>query len=194
MNVALVTISDRGDLYYPQCVASMAKHLQYDFDLHIHVDDREHKLGLAGAVQQAWSQVPVEMDYVFHVEEDFVFTEDVDIEAMAKCLFRNPHCAQLVLKRQPWSMEERAAGGIMEMHPDLYVSVGMEWTEHRRIFSLNPCLIPARIIDMGWPDGNEAEMTERLLERSFCFGFWGKPSDPPRCLHIGAQRGQGWRL
>lgn len=193
MNVALVTISDRGDLYYPRCWESLKKHLRCLPDLHIHVDDQQHQKGLAGSVQWAWSQVPPEIDYVLHWEEDFLAVAPVEIEAMAKALTRNPHCAQMVLKRQADPRTpEATVGGFIEQHPDEYIDNG-EWIEHRRLFSLNPCLIPARIIAMGWPASNEAGMTQLLLDRSYCFGIWGKKSDPPRVEHIGWTRGEGWK-
>jgi hypothetical protein len=66
--------------------------------------------------------------------------------------------------------------------------------EHKRIFSLNPCVIPRRVLDLGWPDGNEAEMTTNLVASGYRFAFYGKRDDPPRVIHVGAERGIGWRL
>jgi len=105
--------------------------------------------------------------------------------------------AQVVLKRQPWSQEEQAAGGFIEQHPDDYTdhhAGQLSWVSHQRFFSLNPCLIPRHILEVGWPDGNEAEMTSTLVEMGYRFAFYGDRADPPRVEHIAAVRGTGWRL
>ena len=135
-----------------------------------------------------------EITHVFHLEEDFHLLEPVDLDAMADTLDEFGNLSQLVLKRQAWSPEEQAAGGIVEMHPDQYVEVnlgGRLWTQHHRLFSLNPSLIPARVIRGGWPASNERGMTDRILDQGGCFGYWGGKHDPPRCLHVGSQGGMG---
>jgi len=210
MSVALVVVTDGRWSYLNQMFGSAGQWLTYPFS-HVRVVDDSggpgpgswpdgvevvrHPLrrGLAAAVQSAWAGLPDDVEFVFHVEEDFVFTEPVDIDGMAMVLKEHGRLAQLVLKRQPWSPEEQAAGGIIEMHPHRYRQQG-GWVEHQRIFSLNPCLIPREVVDMGWPAGNEAEMTTRLVAAGWSFGFWGRRDDPPRCLHIGARRSAGWML
>lgn len=195
MNVALCVISDRADLYLPQTLDSLRTYLPIGCDHMILVDDRDHRLGLAGAVNEAWSNVPPETDYIWHHEEDFLLTAPVDIAGMASVLEEHRDLAQLVLKRQPWSPTEVHAGGIIEEHPADYTdreTLGYPWVEHRRIFSLNPCLIPRRVFEQGWPAGNEAEQTIRFMGKRF--GFWGKREDPPHCFHVGARRSVGWRL
>ncbi len=196
MNVALCIVSDRGDRYLPKCLLAAAKNLRWDFSDSILINDSEHRLGLAGAVQAAWDRSST-ADYILHLEEDFVLTEPVDIEAMLTVLEAEPHLAQLVLKRQPWNPEETAAGGIIEQHPSDYndrVTRGWHWVEHSRVFSLNPCLVPRRVLDLGWPNGNEAEFTHRCIANGYRFGFWGRRTDSPRCQHIGVERGNGWKL
>ena len=206
MNVGLVVISDRGDLYLPDCLRSVAECVDYPFGFTTVVDDREHKLGMAGAVREGWGRaLAAGCDYVLHWEEDFLAAGPVDMGAMASVLVRAPHLAQVVLKRQPWSPEEHAAGGIIECHPDEYGQVSsfspltpwervVRWVEHERIFSLNPCLIPRRVLELGWPDGNEAEFTSMCLAAGYSFAFYGAKEDPPRVVHVGAERSAGWRL
>lgn len=209
MTVALVVVGDGRDHYLEACLASLRTHAAYPFAHYRIVNDsgrwdipardgwetiiHPHRRGLAAAVQSAWAGLPDEIDYVFHVEEDFVFTEPVDIDGMAHILKEHGRLAQLVLKRQPWSPPEVAAGGIIETAPDEYRQRD-GWVEHTRIFSLNPCLIPREIFELGWPAGNEAEMTSNLVAAGWSFGFWGDRDDPPRCIHIGAQRSDGWAL
>lgn len=208
MTVALVITTDGRYPYLEQMLGSLATHVKYPFGLIRIVDDsgndpgpawpatwdvirHPQRRGLAAAVQSAWSNLPPEIDLVLHVEDDFVFVEEVDLDAMATVLKENPRLAQLVLKRQPWSPEERAAGGIIEMNPGLYHQQD-GYVEHRRIFSLNPGLIPRAVVDLGWPDGNEAEMTERLVGARWSFGFWGTREAAPMVWHIGAERSAGW--
>lgn len=200
MTVGVAFVSDRADLYLPGCLESFSESVPAaGLSAHV-VDDRDHRLGMAGAVREAWEWALDEgVDHLLHLEEDFRFTAPVEIDAMVYVLERAPHLAQVVLKRQPWSPEEQAAGGIVECHPDDYVECGgwgrhTRWTEHRRIFSLNPCLIPRHVLELGWPDGNEAEFTRVCLDKGLSFAFYGAKFDPPRVVHVGAERGAGWRL
>lgn len=211
MTVALVmTTSGRWD-YLRQTLTSAFTQLDYPFAHLRIVDDSggsqnvqwppgweiiQHpsRLGLAAAVQSAWSNLPPEIDLVFHLEDDWVFRERIDIDAMAMALTANPQLAQIVLKRQPGNPEEARAGGIIECHPDDYVD-HEGFVEHRRIFSLNPCLIPRHIIDRGWPShGSEGDFTRGLVEQGYSFAFWGKRFDQPKIWHIGDQRSAGWLL
>lgn len=210
MSVALVVITDGRWQYLQEMLRSARHALNYPFAHLRIVDDsgigenviwpdgfevvrHPRRQGLAAAVQTAWAGLPPEIDLVFHVEEDFVFVDPVDIDGMASTLKEHGRLAQLVLKRQAWSTEEQAAGGIIEMHPDEYRQRD-GWVEHTRIFSLNPCLIPRAVVDLGWPDGNEAEKTSALVADGWSFGFWGHRNDPPRVLHIGVQRSAAWKL
>lgn len=212
MTVALVVITDGRYDYLDEMFRSLDRYVTFPFSHMRIVDDsgippglaRPHperfevirhstRAGLAAAVQTAWARLPADVDHVFHVEEDFVFTEPVDIDGMASVLKEEPRLAQLVLKRQPWSPEEVEAGGIIECAPNFYAQRD-GWVEHQRIFSLNPCLIPRDVVDAGWPAGNEAEKTAQLVAVGRTFGFWGDRVDPPRCVHIGSRRSQGWAL
>lgn len=214
MSVALVVISDGRWDYLEQALTSIEQRCSsYRFTsmtlindsgarLPLPMDGRwdvithETRRGLAGAVQSAWKRVAF-ADHVFHMEEDFVLHETPDLDAMVAVLRANDRLAQLVLKRQPWSPEEIRAGGIIESNPLDYVDQTTDehdWVEHERIFSLNPCVYPTWVTKFGWPNGNEAEMTEMLVHLGYSFGFWGARSDPPRCEHIGVRRSAAWAL
>lgn len=209
MNIALVVVGDGRYGYLERALESLRAHVpsgtfsywrvvddsggpwpvafEGDWDVIRHPSRR----GLAAAVQSAWAGLPGGIDWVLHWEEDFLLTGPVEFDQMVKTLEANPHLAQLVLKRQPGSPAEAAAGGIIEQHPDDYVDRA-GWVEHQRIFSLNPCLIPRAVVDLGWPVTNEAGFTDQLVEAGWSFGFWGARDDPPRCWHIGDQRSSGW--
>ena len=202
--IVCAVITDRPpELYLYDCLRNLAGYLPTDMLIH-EVDDSAHKLGMAGAVQEAWTwALDKGADYLLHVEEDFRFI-DLPLRAMQYVLERCPHLAEVVLKRQPWSDEEKRAGGQIETNPTAYTQHqgygrNVAWVEHSTLFSLNPCLIPRRTLELGWPSGplgvgNESGMTKRCLDAGMRFAYYGKIADPPRCEHVGHQRSNGWRL
>ncbi len=201
--IAAVFVSDRPpDLYLDNCVKTLDTQPEAELIAERTViDDRAHQLGMAGAVAAAWDwALWTNCDYLLHIEEDFEF-DRLPLLGMREVLERNPHLAQVVLKRQPWSPQEHLAGGHLEVAPHLYTQHerdGMQWLEHDWLFSLNPCLIPRKVLQLGVPESNgrgfEREMTDRCLQAGLRFAYYGHRTDPPRCRHMGPQRaGEGWR-
>lgn len=190
MSVALLTISDGRHAYHQQALASALEMLP-KFDQYIWVDDREHALGFAGAIQHGWQQVTA--DWVMHFECDFTFDEPVDVAAIIAVLRTHPYLTQMALLRQPVNDIERAAGGVIEQHPDSYHTVrwqGQEWREHRRFWTTNPCVYPRWIVDRGWPQRDQSEgvfgielFAEDPARRA---AFW---KDRELVTHIGDVRG-----
>lgn len=199
MSVAVLLISDGRHDYLAQTLRSMATYLPA-VDQLVHVDDRDHKLGFDGAIDAGWQRINgTSVDWVFHLEADFIFNGPVELEAMISILERQPHLAQVALKRQPWNDRERAAGGIVEQHPDEYDECQDDefiWTEHRRFFTTNPSVYSAKLCRLGWPREKHSEgvFTHRLLADPLLrFAFLGGKFDPPRVTHIGAERaGHGY--
>lgn len=191
MTVCLLLISDGRDEYLERTIAS-AQEMLPTFDQLVTIDDSAHELGFAGAIQAGWREVAT--DYVLHLEQDFTFNAPVPVGRMVRLLERHPHLAQVALKRQPWNAAERAAGGIVELHPDDFVERyddGAVWTEHRRFFTTNPSVYPSRLCELGWPQIHESEgiFTHRLLENpDLRFAFWGGKFDAPLVTHIGETR------
>jgi hypothetical protein len=163
-----------------------------------HVIEHPERRGLAGAVQSGWTAaLGLGADFVFHLEDDFHLETLVPVISMAHILDSHPYLCNMVLPRQPWSPEEAEKGTYLASFPTAveHHEDGHTWLEHRQIFSLNPSLIPRRTLELGWPAGNEAEMTEMLgvfPERRF--GFWGSRADPPWVRHVGTYRAAGWKL
>ena len=145
------------------------------------------RIGLAATVRHAWALV--DTDYLFHIEEDFTIDRPVDLDNLARHLQADPYLAQICLLRQPWSPEEHAAGGILDLDADAYTRTGDLWL-HRKCFSLNPCLVPHSIYSRGWPAGNEAEQTSRLVAVGYRFAYL----DGRAVTHIGERRSAGWKL
>lgn len=204
--IGVVYISDRDpDLYLRDCIGSFNAHCQDPTGLlvaeHV-VVDRAHQLGMSGAVNAAWRWgLNERLDYLMHVEEDFVFRHDFSLRAMVFAMTWARDACQMVLKRQPWSPEEQAHGNIVSMgypvhqqnmHTDELGTV--RWVTHQRLFSLNPCLLPFDTFRRSYPVGNEAEFTScmRILDKEFA--FFGGIDDPPLVEHVGHVRGDGWKL
>ena len=194
MNACLLRIGDGRDEYHERswqsAVASLPK-MQHV----VTIDDHAHELGFSGAIAEGWRQALVTgADYIFHLEMDFTFNAPVPLAAMIELLEAKPYLAQVALKRQPVNAEERAAGGIVELHPDDFrqrVENGVIWTENRRCFTTNPCAYSTRLCLHGWPQEPHSEgvFTHRLLaDPDVQFAFWGAKLDAPLVHHIGDDR------
>lgn len=211
--IDLVVIGNGRTYYQTQMLSTLDEHVTWPFTRRVVVDDsgdpevqawvrgrydgwtvicHEQNEGMAASVRDGWAATTA--DYVFHVEEDFVFVEPVDLAAMVAVLEANPKLAQLCLLRQPWNPEEIQAGGLMQPHLDEYEQRD-GWVAHRRLFSINPCLIPRWVVDLGWHERNEAGFTELLtVYPDVQFGYWGQIGDDPRVIHIGSQKRRPWSL
>lgn len=158
------------------------------------LDYKGAKRGFGGAIIDGWAAMKhLEVDYVFHLEDDFMFTRFVDLAAMRAVLDANDRVCQMALRRQAWNQQEKDAGGLVQLAPDEYVerTTGRhEWLEHRLFFTTNPSLYRAELMDGGWPTGahSEGQFTQRLRAQDRTFGYWGKKWDEPWVLHIGEQR------
>lgn len=162
--------------------------------------------GFGGAIRSAWRHLTGGTDerFVFHLEDDFLFTRPVDLDAMAAVLSARSHLAQMALRRQPWNATERAAGGVVEVNPDAYVERtdqdGLRWLEHRLFFTTNPSLYRRQLCAAGWPEGQHSEghfgfaLRERGLPwgpsgDAVRFGFWGSRDEGRDWVwHIGDVR------
>ena len=198
LRVALVIVTDGREDYLARSTASAKKNLP-EVDHTIVVDDTAHKLGFAGAVNAGWVRaLETDADFIFWLEEDFIFNEPVNLEAMAE-LAADPHIAQVCLKRQAWNAEEIAAGGIVELNPDDFkegTHNGHTYTAHRRFFSTNPSIYRRDIAERGWPqeDRSEGKFSIELFKDPHVVStFWGGKFDAPKVHHIGDERaGHGY--
>lgn len=193
MSICLLRIGDGRDEYHERSWQSAIEAIAFDHV--VTVDDREHQLGFAGAIQQGWDEVlQTAATHVFHLELDFLFNAPVDVDALVALLTEHKHLAQVVLKRQPVNPDEIAAGGLVEQHPGDFaqrVEHGVIWTEHRRYWSTNPSVYPVALCRHGWPQvpRSEGTFTHRLLEDpNVRFAIWGAKFDAPLVNHIGDTR------
>lgn len=153
----------------------------------------QRKMGFSGAIQVGWETIRAyapDCEYIFHLEEDFLFNEDIYLDEMAKVLDADPQLAQLALLRQPWNEEEKEAGGIIQLRPDTYEECVL-YVKHRNFFTTNPCLYRKSLTDIGWPQRqySEGHFSIMLREAGYYFGFWQESKfDEPKVTHIGVER------
>lgn len=195
----VLTIRDGRDEVHDRSLNSLMTMYPGEPEHHVVIDDKDHELGFAGAIQKGWEEIlNRDADFVFHHEADFLFNEPIALHQMISALKAKPSLVQMALKRQPVNAEEAAAGGIIEAHPEDFHQVthaGLVWTEHRKFFTTNPSVYPANLCALGWPDPPEAEghFWLRLAEDpSVRAALWGAKTDPPKVEHIGERIGWGY--
>lgn len=187
-------VDDSGEL-------DVRRHLDImypDFLIEHHAENR----GMAAAVQTGFDlALDTGCRHVFWLEEDMLLTAAPPVEVAVDVLDTAPWLAQMCFRREPvaGNPAEQEFGdqlaAICAQARTVYDRDG--WTAHDFIFSLNPCLIPRRILELGWDTGNEAGMTAVLSDPQwgYLFGSWGQPGDGQVwARHIGGQRGAKWQL
>lgn len=161
----------------------------------------EGRQGFGGAIRYAWSQLREQSDakWIFHLEDDFLFNRNVNLNAMIEVLEANPYLAQMALRRQAWNAAEKAAGGVIEMNPEAFLQAHTRltddtlqpWICHSQFFTTNPCLYSRDLIETrDWPTGDfsEGKFTHQLLSDGRMFGYWGEKTDTPWVEHVGHTR------
>jgi hypothetical protein len=123
-------------------------------------------------------------DQVLLVEDDFRFERPVPLEAMASVLAHEPRYVQVALLRDACYPAERERGGILG-HPEAEFTPVRDalhrWLEHRRFFTLNPCLFRRGLLREPWP-------TDRHSEAVFGRRLF---ADPDRCAVLWGE-GEAW--
>lgn len=163
------------------------------------VDKVGRKAGFHGAIQLGWHNLPEDTEFVFHLEDDFVLQRPVDLNPILRLLRRRRYLKQVALRRQPWNLLERDAGGVVECHPHKYLDMhegDADWLEHQLFFTTNPSVYHVSLTRLGWPQcsGSEAAFTKEVLrDPDARFAFWGRRHDDPWVRHIGhEQLGTGY--
>jgi hypothetical protein len=209
----------KGDINYEFIVADCAGNKEfldavveeYDWSNHAVVSNLDKHLGFGGAIRLGWetaSALPKEVTHIFHLEGDFTFNKDIDLNEMAACLDAESSLAQLALLRQPWNVQEAQAGGIIKQHPESYYMRKVSeyrgeslqanrtffYAAHKRFFTTNPCLYKRQIMSYGWPVSSHSEghFGINLVNAGYHFGFWQDSLDAaPSVTHIGHVRTGG---
>lgn len=222
MTVALLVMADGREDYLAQTLASASENLHgpvterwyYSEQAgHLCPPDFVHigagpRRGFAGAITDAWRILTEQStaDWVFHLEQDFTFNRSVHLDQLVEVMQPRPYLVQMALRRQPWNDAERAAGGIVEQHPEAYADCragGHAWLEQRLFFTTNPSLYRRTLCSTGFHEPPHAEgmFTHRLLREGspeapgdqVRFGYWGARHWRPLVEHIGHVRaGHGY--
>lgn len=152
----------------------------YDYEVYHNYE----KLGFCGAIQKGWDVLPP-TDYVFHLEEDFIFNKKVDVEKMKEILQDDKIC-QVSLKRQKWGSE---VNGFIEDNPQDYEQKE-GYVRHRNFFTTNPSLYKYDITKIGFPQvkRSEHEFSQILFNLGFYSAILGDKFDPPKVEHIGVEQ------
>ncbi|MBI2634981.1 MAG: hypothetical protein HYW79_00300 [Parcubacteria group bacterium] len=154
------------------------------------------RVGFTKAIVSAWQKLKEDSnDWVFHLEDDFIFMEDIYIDNMINVIKNNDYIKQIVLLRQPIGNRERRKGGIIASHPERYedkTDGTNYWIEHRVNYSTNPSVYNKSLIyEHPWPDMPYSERKYgRMLfkDPNAKCAYWGKSTDKPRVIHIGDVR------
>lgn len=209
-DISVVYVNDdSGDREYWSWLSDNLKRL-VDTSAPIVVFTSPERSGFGGAIRNAWSKLLLEyssvfggdFDWVFHLEDDFLFNYRVDLAQVQQVMVDYPYLAQMALKRQPWGSDLPYANGFMEAAPDWYQQredAGACWVETRRNWTTNPSLFRAELLAGGWPGDphSEGKFGFQLKEHGLPwgipgedvhFGIWGRIEDPPLVHHIGDYR------
>jgi hypothetical protein len=194
--VCHLLIGDGRDDYHHASRESLHQHLP-PTDHVVEIDDRDHRLGFAGAIREGWRQaLQTDAEFIWHHELDFTYLQAVPIKAMAKTLQGNPHLTQIALLRQPCNDTERAAGTLADYlrhHLSPATNGSHQWLEHRRFWTTNPSLYPRWVAERGWPDHPESEGHFGIdlfkSDPALRSAFWGNGEEWVR--HLGDTR-TGW--
>lgn len=159
-------------------------------DLCVEVDDADHELGFAGAIQAGWDMaLEAGAEWIFHLEADFTFNRPVPLDAIRELLAARPYLLQVALVRQAWNERERRAGGVLAADPDNFTPRD-GWIEHCKFFTTNPSLYPASTARRGWPQVNQSEgifaLTAFASDPALRSAYWGDGSE--WVTHIGQRR------
>lgn len=167
--------------------------LESRFPSFTHIGEGPRK-GFGGAYSFAWKTLAAQSraDFIFNLEDDFTFNREIPLQDMIRVLEENPSVYQMALRRQAWSSEEKAAGGVIEKTPDAFHQQE-GWISHKMFFTTNPNLYRKSLIETHtYPDVKDSEghfsLSLLASDPNTQFGYWGQKTDTPWVQHIGTQR------
>lgn len=183
-------VDDSGDPKYREWLA--ARFPRYEI---VPVGDTPQ--GYARAMKTVWKTVKRSgADYVFHLEDDFLFRNPVMLSDLVTVLQDDPGLAEVAFVRQPWFQNEIRHGGLIKAlevrqvgpFTDMVSKSGINYIKHRAGWTTNPCVYPRWVTNYRWPNGTYSEPffgKELLKNPKIAFAYYGHKEDKPRCEHIG---------
>ncbi len=148
----------------------------------------EENLRVDNTVRKIWDNVPSDIDYIFHQENDFIYLEKIHISELVKVL-ESPIIVQCALARQAWFKDERECGTLFNTRPERFRSgnmSGIDIVMHKDHFTFNPSLYKRKWLVNIEPFG-EYQLSHHYLNqnRALWFTYYGKRTDSNRIEHIG---------
>lgn len=200
--IALLVIGDgRTSLHAATIRSWHARAREYDLTRLHTVDDSLHLLGFCGAVRYGWERLREDgppFDYVFHLEEDWIFNRVFSVAHMTRVLDTEPQVAQVALRRgaepQELPVVERWAEDFTDRATENRTR-SQAWLEHRLFFTTNPSVYRRQLVEAyEWPEPPrcEAAFTETLVTEGATFAYWGDRCDEPWITHTGTRTGHGY--
>ena len=149
--------------------------------------------GFCGATAAGWRFASEPgPEFVFWLEDDFLFERALDLRSLAEVLEANEHLTQMGLMRGPANDLEEAAGGCVALRPDLYEARD-GWLESRTNHSTGCSLMRREFMaEHPWPEYENCEgrFSIDMLAAGFTFGVWGMGE--PWVQHVGVRAGSGY--
>lgn len=191
--ISTIIIDDSND---PSYASWLDTNYSHEVD---HIKHNEKRLGFGGTIRDTWhklDKLAPRYDYVFHLEDDFVFNRSVNLDDLILILEKNPDMAQVCLLRQPWSHDEKIAGGVWQQFPDRFTEKFIDgpnekiyYLSHKEWFSTNPCVYPKWVVALEWPEGYDSEERfwneKLLLKGAVTCSYFGSKKDIQVVNHIG---------
>ena len=154
----------------------------------------ERHVGYVASAQQLWRYIKgrAKGEYVFAVEDDFLYERDVDLTPMIEALQADPGLRQIALLRAAFYEREKADGILgwpSEEFTPKDITNGHGRLEHRLFWTMNPSLFHRSVTAHDWPtrESSERVFGDLLLrDPAAKFAFWG--DGQPWISHIGAVR------
>ena len=166
----------------------------------IHKVYHPHNQGLASSVNDLQNFLTSsDYDYVFHLEDDFVFQREVKVQHMIQLLEHNPDIAQMRLTRQPIYDVEIAEGNIITCVPKMQVYKDLGYNVEQKegfvkiwpLWSFNPNIAHVKHFKAVAQVQSKAENTfSRIVfsDKSLSAGYYGNIDDTNYVHHIGEVR------
>jgi hypothetical protein len=152
-------------------------------------------LGFCEATSLLWREAArADVDWVFWLEDDFLFERDVELRPLAEVLFEQPRLTQMALMRGPANSAEEAAGSVIGAAPAGAYRFHETWIESRRNHSTGCSLMRRAFMEANpWPlyeSECEGQFSLDLLAKGFTFGVWGQGE--AWVEHVGQRAGFGY--
>lgn len=193
---AVFVMDDGGRTGYEVVVQGLAL-LQGQGAFPIDYEDSPEPIGMCRAHAHCWHAAAAsDLEWAFHLEDDFVVLRPLRLEELAHTLADRPHLVQMALVRTPAGAEVEH-GGYIPQAPGWYVrceASSREWIETARNWATCPALFrPELAREFPWPlePGCEGEFGPRVVAArpEARFGLWGWGE--PWAAHIGVERAAG---